>query len=117
MTIPASIAEMILTRFPWMARFGLTAKGDLEIKSATSKIDIAGGDAAIGRVGDGCTRLAFYPGIPASAPPVLYYSNSASPPYAWSVVALPLAAPLPPTPTDPGTLLQIVSGSSKVRSG
>lgn len=110
------LRSIITELFPWLERFGLTNDGkDLEIKSASDKILLAGGDAPVGRVGDGCTRLIFYPGIPSSAPPVLYQSTSTGPPYIWTPVANPVA-PVP-TALEPGTQLQIIAGSERVSSG
>jgi len=115
MSARAFIRTIVLESFPWLGRIGLTAKGDLEIKSASTKIEFAGGDAPIGRVGDGCTRLAFYPGVPGTTPPSLWASTSASPPYVWAPVAICVVTG--PTPAEPGTRLEIITGSEKVRSG
>lgn len=52
MSARSSLRSLVLELFPWMARFGLTEKGDLEIKSSSTKIELAGGDAAVHRVGD-----------------------------------------------------------------
>lgn len=115
MSFRSAVRRVVVEAFPWLERIGLTSGGDLEIKSASTKIELAGGDAPIALLGSGCTRIAFYPGVPSTTPPSLWVSNSASPPYVWAPVAIALVTG--PLPTDPGTQLRILSGSAKVKSG
>lgn len=115
MSFRSAVRRVVSETFPWIERFGFTASGDLEIKSATSKIELAGGDAPVALMGSGCTRLAFYPGVPSTTPPSLWVSNSAEAPFAWSLVAVTIVTG--PTPIEPGTQVEIITGSPKVKSG
>ena len=116
MSARSLLRQLVAEAFPWIERFGLTAKGDLAIKSASSKIDLAGGDKPVARVADTCTQLAFYPGVPGVSPPILYFTNDAEEPKVWSIVALAPAL-TPPIPGGPSTPIVIITGSEKVSSG
>lgn len=115
MSFRSAVRRIVEEAFPWLERFGLTSAGDLEIKSATLRIEIAGPGASVARVGDGCTRLAFFPGTPPATPPSLWFSNSAEEPFVWAPVAITTITG--PLPIDPGTELQIITGSPRVKSG
>jgi hypothetical protein len=52
MSFRSAVRRVVTEAFPWLERIGLTAAKDLEIKSATGKIEVAGGGPAAHRVGD-----------------------------------------------------------------
>ena len=107
-----------LKLFPWLARIGLAPSGALQIKSAAGRTEIEGGGPAALRVGDGGWLL-FDPGIPATTPPVLYYSTlSAFGPFSpVVVVAVPGTPPPLGMALPPGGTQIAPSGSSKVTVG
>lgn len=114
----SSVRRVITETFPWLERIGLTAAKDLEIKSATGKIELAGGDAAVHRVGDDGSGGRF----DALANVLTYTSPQGK---SWTMTfasASPITvtiAPIPPTTLleagDIGT--RATSGSGKVSSG
>lgn len=71
---------------------------------------------AAARNGDEATRVAFYPGVPGTTPPSLWYSyQSGTGPFTWAPAALTIITG--PVPTDPGTPLKITGGSDMVKVG
>lgn len=117
-TIQRSWRAMVLKAFPWLAFLGIDASGDLAIRSATTKVHLAGdkSDPAAARVGDAGDGggIAFYPGVPGTTPPSLWYTSNRAAPYTWSkVTECPITGPLS---TDAGTRVAtiITTGSEKV---
>jgi hypothetical protein len=104
--------------FPWLERIGLTSAGHLEIKSATGKIELAGGDKAVHRVdddGDGGTFVAVGNVVTHTSPQGKSWTMT-------FVSASPITitiAPVPPTTiADAGRLgTRATTGSGKVSSG
>lgn len=111
--------DIIVGLFPWLEGVGLVAGGGLAILAEASKrlhLQGGAGDPAAARNGDEATRIAFYPGIPGSTPPSLWYSyQSGGGPYTWRQVAPTIATG--PIPTDPGTPIKITGGSTRVTIG
>lgn len=107
-------AEILLLIHPWLSRLGIGASGALEIKSAASRIELEGGGRPASGVGHFVTRLAFFPGVPASSPALIWYSLTPDPgPYTW--VPLFVCGPTGPLATDPGSVVTISEGSTKVQ--
>lgn len=111
-----SLRSIIVELFPWLARVGLTAGGDLEIKSASDKILLAGGDAPMHRVGD----LGTAGTLTAAANIVTWTGPDGS---SWTMTfvnASPITVTIAPvTPLDgAGKLVtKATTGSEKVSSG
>lgn len=104
-----SIAEIIRRRFPWLARVGIGASGALEVRAASGRIELEGGGAAVGRVGDLVVRL-----VQDSLTGVLYVSTDDAAPRTWAPVASVVGVPLASTA---GTRVAIFAGSKKVTCG
>lgn len=115
----SSLREIVVSFFPWIARVRVDASKALSIRSASTRVVLAGeGETAppVARVADMCGRLVLAPPVEVSGvitvPPILYYSPSPTAPY----VAVAVCAPsIPPIPSTPGTPIVIATGSSKVR--
>lgn len=119
MSFASAIRRKVTEAFPWLERIGLTSAGHLEIKSATSKIELAGPDLKpvhrVGDDGDGGTLVAV-------ANVVTYTSPQGK---SWTMTfasASPITvtiAPVPPTTiADAGKLgTRATTGSEKVSSG
>jgi len=119
MSFRSAVRRVVTEAFPWLERIGLTAAKDLEIKSATGKIELAGGDAAVHRVGDigsGGTLTSVAPGqLTYTSPDGIVIWNltltSAAP-------GSPVALAFVPVQGNPGDLVtQATEGSGKVSSG
>lgn len=118
MSLRTAVRRVIIERFPWIERIGLTSAGDLEIKSATGKIELAGGDAAVHRVGDDGSGGRF----DALANVVTYTSPQGK---SWTMTfasASPITitiVPIPPTtlPEAGNVDTRATTGSGKVSSG
>lgn len=111
-----SLRGIILSLFPFLEGFSLSGSSPLALKSMTGRIDVQGPNGLpAARQSDLCVRLAFYPGIPSSVPPSLWYSESTSAPYSWIPVAVTIVTG--PISSAPGTAITIASGSSKVTIG
>ena len=116
-----SMKGALLRLFPWLSSVGVDlASGALSVKSAAGRTALEGGGPGVGRVGDSTDGggYEFYPGIPGTTPPSLWYTaNQAPGPYTWTqVVTCPITGPLS---TDGGTRVAgvIKTGSKKVTSG
>lgn len=64
------------------------------------------------RKDDQCTRLAFFPGVPGTVAPSLWYSDSTANPYTWAQVAATIVTG--PLTTDAGTPVKIDTASAAV---
>jgi len=118
MSFRSAVRRVVIEAFPWLERIGLTASGDLEIKSATSKIELAGGDQAVHRVGDLGTAGTFTSPL---AGQLTWTGPDGS---AWNITLTsaapgsPVVIALVPVIGDVGKLLtKATSGSQKVSSG
>lgn len=117
----SNMRSVIQSLFPWLklVRLG-TAKG-LSFRTASDKLHLEGdvGDPAAARVGDAADGggLAFYPGVPGTTPPSLWYTPDRAAPYTWTQVATTLITG--PLTTDAGTRIAavITTGSGKVTIG
>ncbi len=119
MSFRSATIRAIVERFPWLERIGLTSAGHLEIRSASSKIELAGGDLKpvhrVGDDGDGGTFVAV-------ANVVTYTSPQGK---SWTMTfasASPITvtiAPAPPTMiAEAGKFgTKATTGSEKVSSG
>jgi hypothetical protein len=123
------LREVVLALFPWLGRVGVGAGGNLAVRSANGRLDLAptttpGPPAA--RTGDLVCRRAFFPGTPGTAPsgggpvtgalpPSEWVSFSAAAPYVWTQIATTTVTG--PTSSDPGTVINISAGSARVTIG
>jgi hypothetical protein len=118
MSFRTAVRRIVTETFPWLERIGFTAAKDLEIKSATGKIELAGGDSPVHRVGDLGTAGVFT----SPAPGQLTWTGPDG--SIWNVTLTsatpgsPVVIALIPVIGDVGKLVtQATSGSSKVKSG
>lgn len=107
------IRSVVEGLFPWVKRIGVTASGALGIRSAASRTELEGGGRPASGKGHFCVRLAFFPGVPGTTPPSLWFSNSPTRPYAWTAVAATIITG--PIDTAAGTPVTINEGSAKVQ--
>lgn len=105
--------RICLKVFPWLARFGLDpATGNLFVRAADTRIDLAGGGPAVARMGDGTGYL--YAQLSAGAVVALWWSATAPPNAAWVPI---VSGAIPPTNLTAGTPTSISAGSAKVTCG
>jgi hypothetical protein len=107
--------EIINGLFPWIGRIGLSASKALQVRSPVGRIELEGGGPAVVRVGDFVIRLSFYPGVPNSVAPSVWFSASTAAPYTWAPLAT--CAVTGPLTTDGGTPINCAVGSTKVTCG
>lgn len=109
----ASTRKIVLRLFPQLGRIRIRPAaegGALALGSASGRIELVGGAAAVGRVGDLVVRLA-----QDSLTGVLYVStDDEDAPRTWSAVAAVVGVPIA---TDAGTRVAISAGSRKVTCG
>lgn len=114
--------RICLKALPWLARFGLDpATGNLFVRAADTRIDLAGGGPAVLRASDTGGRLVFDPGVPGVAVPAIYYQAPGSSVFV-SVVVVPAGSTaggtVPTLPgTTPATTVNLGPGSTKVTCG
>lgn len=119
MSARSLLRQLVAEAFPWIERFGLTSNKDLEIKSASTKIRMAGpNEKPVHRVddlGDGGTLSTPSPGIlqlmkPDGTPLQLSFTSAS--PGSPVVIAM---VDLSPTPGK--IVVRAETGSEKVSSG
>jgi hypothetical protein len=104
--------------FPWLKGLRIVTGGGLSFRTAGGLLHLQGepGDPAAARKGDAVDGggFAFYPGVPGTTPPSLWYTSDQSEPYTWSQVSVCLITG--PLTTDAGTRVAgvITTGSEKV---
>jgi hypothetical protein len=102
--------EIILGLFPWLARFGPDASSRrLQVRSAGDGLDLEGGGSPVLRATDTGGKLAAN-----TMDGLLYYLAPGG--AAYVPVAVYSAAPGPPPPSFPGTVVVLGPGSGKVAS-
>lgn len=120
MSARGAIRRLALDALPWLERLGLTAGGDLEVKSATGRVNVAcddDGPAAhrVGDLGDGGT-------ISSPAPGQLTYTAPNG--NAWNITLTsaapgsPVVIAIIPVIGDAGKIItKAMSGSERVKVG
>lgn len=118
MSFRSAVRRVIAESFPWIERIGLTSQGHLEIRSATGKIELAGGDKAVHRVGDLGTAGTFTSTVPGQ---LTWTGPDGS---IWNITfqsatpGSPVVIALVPVNGSVGRLVtQAETGSEKVSSG
>jgi hypothetical protein len=113
------LRRIVVKILPQLARLIIDpATGNLAIRAADGRIDLAGGGPAVLRVPD-VARLVLDPGIPGTYTPALYLTRDGGSTFLPVAMVAPgstQAGTVPPLPGTPSTALA-PSGSGKVTSG